>query len=100
MLNQKIIKLIRSAETQRDLEGVALAFREANNDLRDSEANPGDADNNPNERWYIQQAQNVNVVSDGPEIDDNAEVSIGDDNGAYVQAWVFVRDPEHNKEAR
>ena len=24
------------------------------------------------------------------EVDDNAEVSEGDDNGAYVQAWIWV----------
>lgn len=28
------------------------------------------------------------------EIDDNAKISYGDDNGAYVQAWVWVEDPE------
>lgn len=28
------------------------------------------------------------------EVDDNAVVSISDDNGAYVQAWVWVDDAE------
>ena len=28
------------------------------------------------------------------EIDDNAEVSKGDDPGVYVQAWVWVDAPE------
>jgi hypothetical protein len=28
------------------------------------------------------------------EIDDSAQVSIGDDNGAYVMAWVWVEDEE------
>jgi hypothetical protein len=27
------------------------------------------------------------------EIDDNAKVSRGDDPGAYVQAWVWIPDP-------
>lgn len=30
--------------------------------------------------------QNAGMV----EIDDNAKISEGDDNGAYVQAWVWV----------
>ena len=29
------------------------------------------------------------------EIDDEAAVSIGDDGGAYIQAWVWVRDSDH-----
>lgn len=28
------------------------------------------------------------------EIDDNAAVSIGSDNGAYVQAWIWVSDDD------
>jgi len=34
------------------------------------------------------------------EIDDNAKLSEGDDNGAYVQAWVWVSfvDTEFDKE--
>jgi hypothetical protein len=28
------------------------------------------------------------------EVDDNAVVSVSDDGGAYVQAWVWVYDPE------
>jgi len=33
------------------------------------------------------------------EIDDNAEVSFGDDPGAYVQAWVWVPDEDANRSA-
>ena len=32
------------------------------------------------------------------EIDDNAVVSNGDDDGAYVAAWVWVYDSNHESE--
>jgi hypothetical protein len=28
------------------------------------------------------------------EVDENAAVSIGNDDGAYVQCWIWIRDPE------
>ena len=31
------------------------------------------------------------------EVDDNARVSFGDDNGAYVQAWVWVPTNEQQQ---
>lgn len=33
----------------------------------------------------------------GIEIDDDAKVSRGDDSGAYVQAWVWVRAPDEEE---
>ncbi len=42
-------------------------------------------------REIVEMARNDYRVCDGElEIDDNAVVSHGDDNGAYVQAWVWV----------
>jgi len=42
-------------------------------------------------REIIEMARNDNPICDGElEIDDNAVVSHGEDNGAYVQAWVWV----------
>lgn len=34
------------------------------------------------------------------EIDSNAEVSLSDDRGAYVQAWVWVGDDEFDSDTR
>lgn len=42
-------------------------------------------------REIVEMARRDNPVCDGElEIDDNAVVSHGTDNGAYVQAWVWV----------
>jgi hypothetical protein len=42
-------------------------------------------------REIVEMARNDYRICDGElEIDDNALVSHGDDNGAYVQAWVWV----------
>lgn len=39
----------------------------------------------------VQLAKQHRLVSDGElEVDDNATISEGDDNGAYVQAWLWV----------
>lgn len=44
-----------------------------------------------NRREIVEMARNDYRVRDGElEIDDNAVVSHGEDNGAYVQAWVWV----------
>lgn len=43
---------------------------------------------------YIKQAR-AEYQSEGKiEIDDNAKLSRGTDNGAYVEAWVWVEDLE------
>lgn len=39
---------------------------------------------------YIEAARAQHEREGTLEIDDNAKVSRGDDNGAYVQAWVWV----------
>lgn len=42
-------------------------------------------------REIVEMARRDNPICDGElEIDDNAVVSHGTDNGAYVQAWVWV----------
>lgn len=42
--------------------------------------------------WYLQRAREA-LVRDGElEIDSDAKVSMGADNGAYVQCWVWVDD--------
>lgn len=44
--------------------------------------------------WYRQRARET-IHRDGEiEIDGNAVVSAGGDNGAYVAAWVWVEDDE------
>lgn len=48
--------------------------------------------------WYITVAR-ARYHRDGEiEIDDGAVVSMGDDAGAYVAAWVWVDDPIHGHE--
>jgi hypothetical protein len=40
--------------------------------------------------WYVEAAQNSDLLSDGVlEVDDNAKVSVSED-GAYVGAWLWV----------
>jgi len=42
--------------------------------------------------WYIAQAREQYQKEGLIEVDDNATVSMGAEEGAYVQAWVFVYD--------
>lgn len=47
--------------------------------------------------WYVAAAQEHDLVEDGTlEVDDNAKVSVSDEGGAYVGAWLWVdgRPPE------
>jgi hypothetical protein len=50
----------------------------------------------------VQMARKAHAVDGVCEISDDAEVSDGDDNGAYVQAWVWVdfQGTEHDKEKK
>lgn len=48
----------------------------------------------PEERDYIERAKLAFNVEGELEIDDNAVVSKGDDDGAYVEAWAWVPDDE------
>jgi len=59
-------------------------------------------------REIVEMARRDNPICDGElEIDDNAVVSHGTDNGAYVQAWVWVsfadsrfdKDPSNDDDA-
>ena len=43
-----------------------------------------------NENWFRNRAMELYHEDGEIEIDDSAEVSIGGDDGAYVQAWVWV----------
>lgn len=65
--------------------------------LQDSLANAvrdADAAGDLNERYRA--AAKVRWEREGEiEIDDSAVVSIGDDGGAYIHAWVWVRDSDH-----
>ncbi|HEY3116340.1 MAG TPA: hypothetical protein VGK54_06325 [Chloroflexota bacterium] len=51
-------------------------------------------------RWYFEQAKQTKAKDGGIEFDEPAGgnydevVSLGDDPGAYVQAWVWVEDEE------
>ena len=43
-----------------------------------------------NKRWFRSRARKLYHQDGQIEIDSDARVSMGDDNGAYVQAWVWV----------
>ncbi|MBV5324882.1 MAG: hypothetical protein J0626_06220, partial [Rhodospirillaceae bacterium] len=47
---------------------------------------------------YIQKAKKLYERDGEIEVDDNAKVSEGSDPGAYVQAWVWVPNPEAETE--
>ncbi|HEY5177871.1 MAG TPA: hypothetical protein VII95_20140 [Terriglobales bacterium] len=44
--------------------------------------------------WFRTQAKELYHQEGEIEVDNNARVSFGDDNGAYVQAWVWVPSKE------
>lgn len=46
------------------------------------------------EQWYRDHVAYHDSQGNSIETDSNAIVSTGNDNGAYVQAWVWVPDPE------
>lgn len=43
-------------------------------------------------KWYRDQAKEQYHRDGETEVDEDACVSVSDDNGAYVQAWVWVDD--------
>jgi hypothetical protein len=49
---------------------------------------------------YVEAAQEKYEDEGTCEIDDNATVSISEDGGAYVQAWVWVYDSEVPKKTK
>lgn len=66
-----------------DIEDLAKAKKEARELLEGLEPDPDEA-------LYLAYAQE-NLQADGDlEFDDDAVVSMGDDKGAYVQAWKWV----------
>jgi hypothetical protein len=44
--------------------------------------------------WYRERAKELYGVEGEIEVDSNAQISRGDDAGAYVEAWVWVPDDE------
>jgi len=46
------------------------------------------------EAWFRQRAKELYHDEGEIEVDDGATVSIGEDAGAYVQAWVWVPSEE------
>jgi hypothetical protein len=49
-----------------------------------------ETDDNPERNAAIREFAQATLANDELEIDDDATVSEGDDNGAFVQAWVWV----------
>jgi hypothetical protein len=47
-----------------------------------------------NKQWFRSRAKQMYHKEGEIEIDEGAPVSQGDDEGAYVQAWVWVPSPE------
>lgn len=52
-----------------------------------------DNDNSPSDEYTVIRARTLWHREGEIEVDPNAVVSRGNDNGAYVQAWVWVPDP-------
>ena len=48
------------------------------------------------EAWYVERARELHHRDGEVEIGTDATVSLGDDDGAYVQAWVWVPDPQRS----
>lgn len=55
--------------------------------------------NNPTFSQYRAAAQRIYNDEGTCEIDDNAKISKGDDDGAYVQAWVWIRDDDCDEQS-
>jgi len=47
---------------------------------------------------YVQRASRIHGREGEIEVDDDAEVSAGCDNGVYVQGWLWVPDEEENED--
>jgi hypothetical protein len=71
---------------------VAVSIYDFNGGV-EATANKSEEETNANYRA----AARAHYGSDDIEIDENAVVSKGDDDGAFVAAWVWVRDDELNK---
>lgn len=64
--------------------------------VRDLSVQPAAADTLP-DSWYIARARDTHEREGELEIDDEPVVSRGEDAGAYVQAWIWVADPERGE---
>jgi hypothetical protein len=52
----------------------------------------------PTEQWFRSRAKELYHEEGEIEIDENAQVSVSGDEGAYVQAWVWVLARKRLKE--
>lgn len=59
---------------------------------------PGGPDEIGSDRWFIAQAKGDFEDEGTLEIDEGAPISRGGNNGAYVQAWVWVPLPDEEDE--
>jgi hypothetical protein len=59
----------------------------------------GGPDEIGSDEWYRAQAKEQYESEGTLEIDENALISRGWDPGAYVEAWVWVENPEDGEEA-
>jgi hypothetical protein len=50
-------------------------------------------------KWFRERAKQMYHEEGQIEIDSNAHVSIGTDDGAFVAAWVWVPSPEEKSDA-
>jgi len=49
--------------------------------------------------WFRTHAKELYQQEGEIEVDNNARVSFGDDNGAYVEAWVWVPSNEEKEDS-
>ncbi len=52
-----------------------------------------------NQGWFRERAKELYHEDGQIEVDADARVALGDDNGAYVQAWVWVPSTKEQSES-
>lgn len=60
--------------------------------IREHTEDAGGPGRTPNDAWYLARARDRYHREGAIEVDEQATVSHGADNGAYVQAWVWVEN--------
>ena len=90
MTKNEIIEAIKSLDEQEAVMEIEGAARVRADEIR--RAQP-DADREFGDLWFVKQAREQYGMDDDVDVDDNATVSRGAEDGAYVQAWVFVYFP-------
>jgi len=86
---RKLVEKWKALTPKSQLEGAALRSC-----ISDLEGVVGRVERSDDERAYVEAARALWQKDGGIEVDDNAIVSISDDQGAYVGAWVWVSDDE------